>query len=217
MSDHEKAAMHGKHATKIAEKILLKTSKFCEDSVSQIVGQDIVSQTSKTNRESNGPQDENGDAYFQTNQARDENRRSRGLSRGNSVGSLSAYSESKDKKSVSIRSHSDRSRAGGAKGNARQSSKSLERMYTFNLSTKDLHADQKKLNQPAGVPMSDIPLLQNKKKDESEPVAKKKHSLKGSFCKTFQVLEKTNIQEKSVLAMYPTLQQIKKMTVNEID
>lgn len=142
------------------------------------------------------------------------------LIRGSSVTSL--YSQEKDRKSVSIRRSRSRTVESGGKPEitSRAASedpthKSLERMYTFNLSTFDKQAKLKqklkerdtrkaavmrdKIDGAALKTEKEAPKEEQKSAEPNLPEPKRslKHShSQGSCVQTFQVLERTNIQEK---------------------
>lgn len=147
------------------------------------------------------------------------------LIRGSSVTSL--YSQEKERKSVHIRRSRSRTFEQGkrelsapASGDD-QTHKSLERMYTFNLSTFDKQTKLKqklkeKERKGALRDKIDGPLVQAKSKEEEkpdivskpeEPIEERPETRKvltnsksaSSFSQTFQVLEKTNIQEKQLI------------------
>ena len=143
MGHHTHANENGVSAASIAEVILLKTHEFCEQSVQEILTKDTKQ---KSLLDANNPESvvdltvreaqEDYNNLTMTSKLT-QTKHKRGLTRGSSVTSL--YSLEKERRSVSIRRSRSRRQSGrDSKSQVNEDQdtthKSLERMYTFDLS-----------------------------------------------------------------------------------
>ena len=141
-----KAKENGQQAAAIAEIILVKTHEFCQLSIEDLFARDsklksLVDQATE-NLENTSKDDYQGGISLKSSITQPRKK----LNRGSSVTSL--YSQEKERKSVSIRRskskvQSQRGRDSSLAGLSDDTTKSLERMYTFNLSRVSKQANAK--------------------------------------------------------------------------
>ena len=171
LGQHVQANENGQKAAAIAEIILIKTHEFCQMSIDELMHRDgaanthhgkvkgsIIDHTVTDTQGNDSRDDYQGNASLKSSMIKQN--RVRKLTRGHSVTSL--YSQEKERKSVSIRrsrskTNSMQGRASSVAANSDDTTQSLERMYTFNLSHMQKQANAKngkgaKKDSPAGVP-----------------------------------------------------------------